>query len=297
MYFYAYIDTNIYHIYYINIIYIYMYYRNMFFFLTSRSCMMIQPEEICWKWRKDHSTVRHSTKSAWTEKKHFWKPVAEKLITNPHSSIHYTSQSRNCQTVPPGDAEIGRATGRWANRKSLRICWSKQGKISSNTISSWLLLAKAAFVTSCWMYRTRSCYFTQLCFWSFPKLSLSILHSTPGWQVDLWGVYEAGDVGSLACRPGSQGIKGGLKKCCHVGKSWNTWRNTAWSHRQDEVEKFCKAMSRVFRHTCWRYLNIRKPAISQGRSKQRTGHAPGVHIASIKAHRNNVCPCPPVFSL
>lgn len=51
-------------------------------------------------------------------------------------------------------------------------------------------------------------------------------------------------------------------------------------------------MSRVFRHTCWRYLNIRKPAISQGRSKQRTGHAPGVHIASIKAHRNNVCPPP-----
>ena len=71
MYFYAYIDTNIYHIYYINIIYIYMYYRNMFFFLTSRrGCMMIQPEEMCWKWRKDHSTVRHSTKSAWTVK-HF----------------------------------------------------------------------------------------------------------------------------------------------------------------------------------------------------------------------------------
>lgn len=61
-------------------VYIYMYYRNMFFFLTSRrGCMMIQPEEMCWKWRKDHSTVRHSTKSAWTVK-HFWKPVAEKFI-------------------------------------------------------------------------------------------------------------------------------------------------------------------------------------------------------------------------
>lgn len=70
------------------------------------------------------------------------------------------------------------------------------------------------------MYRTRSCYFTQLCFWSFPTVfSIPFNSRMASWPMrSIWSWWCW--VFSVSSRQSRH--QRGLKKCCHVGKSWNT---------------------------------------------------------------------------
>lgn len=95
MYFYAYIDTNIYHIYYINIIYICIIETCFSFWL---------PGGVVW-WFSQKRCVGSEGKTIqqWDIQPKvpglsstFKSQLPKNSFTNPHSSIHYTSQSRNC---------------------------------------------------------------------------------------------------------------------------------------------------------------------------------------------------------
>ncbi len=221
-----------------------------------------------------------STESAWTVK-HFWKPVASftnpqiySLPMHPKPGIvtwdffspppHLPSRIIDSSIPFPAKPRWFRWCGNWtchwmmskSKKSSNLLIETRQDQIWSWTSGLKLLLLVFVCIEL-------PCYFTQLCFKLSESFSDLSLHSTPGWQVDLWGVHEAGDVGSLTCY--RQGIKG-ASECCHVGKSWKNKEKPAWSHQGDEgfqaifwiskilfafSEKFCKAMSRDFSHTSW----------------------------------------------